>query len=125
MFCNCTLAGTKACENCNSSAKILNILWDDVFPTIYYPKPIKNYTYKVYDFSSREWYNPETHELVEKKDAKIKRIKTSIEASKRQKDNNIALVNQSFDKIKEFRGNIRTCEEDIAKLEQELKELES
>ena len=69
-------------------------------------------------------YNPEQYELVEKKDYKIKKLKESIEASNRQKHNNNVLIDQVYVDIGKYRMNIKVCDEDIKKLEQELKELE-
>jgi len=70
-------------------------------------------------------YDPEKYDLVEKKDYKIKKLKDSIEASKRQKDNNFALLKQVNLKTEEYYKNIEQCNNDIRKLEQELQELES
>lgn len=108
--CNCTLAGTKACENCEDcsifvSPSLTDFNWVRVYPWV-------------------ETYNPETHELVEKKEAKINRIKASIEASERQKNNNLTLIKQANIKIKEFGDNILICNEDINELKQELRKLE-
>jgi peptidoglycan hydrolase CwlO-like protein len=113
-FCNCTLAGTKACENCSNSVK--NSL--QVFKDLWESQPVTYY------FTNWQTYNPETHELVEKKEAKIKRLKESLETSKRQKDNNKALIEQSYAKIVECQNNIKVCEDDISNLTQELRELE-
>lgn len=116
MCCSCTLVGTKACENCSSNTlggtkQSINYHWADDF-------------FKIFELQRVETYNPETHELVEKKEAKINRIKASIEASERQKQNNEALIQQCYRKLVEYKENISTCEQDIEKLTKELKELE-
>jgi hypothetical protein len=74
---------------------------------------------------SGQIYDSEKYDLVEKKDYKIKKLKDSIEASKRQKDNNFALIGQADIKVSEYFSNIRQCDKDIKRLEQELQELES
>lgn len=108
MFCNCTLAGTKACENCDSNVK--NSL--QVFKELWESKPITYY------FTSYKTYNPETHELVEKKDAKIKRLKDEINKEEQR-------VQTCKTVIDAYASNIKEAEDNIKKLKQELKELES
>lgn len=67
--CNCTLhlSNPDACKNC------LNQIcsnWD-------IDKLFKNFYY----FTDWNTYNPETHELVEKKEAKIKRLKEELSSN--------------------------------------------
>lgn len=63
------------------------------------------------------------YDIVEKKDAKIARLEQSLEASKRQKENNGTLINKSLEKISEFKQNIDECDEDIEELEKEIEQL--
>lgn len=65
-----------------------------------------------------EVYNPETHELVEKKDAKIKRLKDEI-AKEKQRVQTCKTV------IDAYASNIKEAEDNINKLNKELSELES
>lgn len=113
MFCNCTLAGTKACENCNNTLKLtINDNLVDEFKYLWetLPNTIKFTDWKV--------FNPETHELVEKKDAKIKRLKDEI-AKEKQRVQTCKTV------IDAYASNIKEAEDNIKKLNKELSELES
>ena len=63
LMCNCTL-GIDNPEVCKRCSAYIN----------YYKTEMPQYIYEVYDFNLGSWYNPETHELVEKKDYKIKEL---------------------------------------------------
>lgn len=102
MFCNCTLAGTKACQNCSNNTTIFtnfsDLNWIRVYPWV-------------------ETYNPETHELVEKKDAKIKRLKDEIQQEEKK-------LTTCKNVLEAYSNNLKEAEDNIKKLNDELSELE-
>ena len=67
LMCNCTLGidNPGVCKRCSVYIN-------------YYKTEMPQYIYEVYDFNLGSWYNPETHELVEKKDAKINRLRNEV-----------------------------------------------
>ena len=80
---------------------------------VYFAHPnwhTSSHTYKM--------FNSETHELVEKKDAKIKRLKDEINKEEQR-------VQTCKTVIDAYASNIKEAEDNIKKLKQELKELES
>ena len=107
--CNCTLIGTKACENCEDIS---------IFHSPFL-KPMENYIYKVFNF-----YDPDTHELVEKKDAKINKLKKKIQDTFNMIEFTKSDINTYERIIKEKRDIIERYVEVIKKLDLELKELE-
>lgn len=74
LICNCTLPYTnpEACKNCNNMKygewQTTNDLWIG--------------TSGFWESYKLNTYNPETHELVEKKEAKIKRLDEELEKNK-------------------------------------------
>lgn len=107
MFCNCTLVGTKACENCYN-----NVYGGNKESQIAY------YLFTDWDtFKPFETYNPETHELVEKKDAKIKRLKNENELKLSEIEN----LEQTIERLS---ARIKEKKEVIDKNNKELEELE-
>ena len=113
LICNCTLAGTNTCRYCSEYIKEFGG---------------NNTNYTNY-WNIGEWinygkleilptYNPETHELVEKKDWKIKDLKLRLEVAK-----------ENFRKNGKEITRLQYLENDYAKaitdLEKEIKELES
>lgn len=138
--CWCSLpalnGNSDCCKNCGTSTGgyVYTTSTADI-PLINYPKLKDNWLQDWLDefekasepnksYKNYQLVDTDGYDIVEKKDAKIKKLKESIEASKRQKDNNRTLINMKNEKIKEFNDNIKKCDEDIEKLEQELKQLE-
>lgn len=105
--CNCTLAGTKACENCENNSYFTSpflttlIVWDDV---------LENHNLQI--------YNPETHDLVEKKEAKIKRLEDELQVE-------LTKAGECTKVIKEFTAQVKEVRSNIEKLSSELEELKS
>lgn len=88
------------------------LTWCDFYKEAY----LKEYLEKYKDM--KVYYNPETHELVEKKDAKIKRLKDEITKEKQR-------VQTCKTVIDAYASNIKEAEDNIKKLNKELSELES
>jgi len=76
-FCNCTLpySNPDACLTCSNGWGIPNNIWDG-----WLSLPAVKYTITTTpDNGVKYLYDPETHELVEKKEAKIKRLEKELE----------------------------------------------
>lgn len=107
LVCNCSLEGTEACKNClayKSYYGITNstdVSWPDYF---------------FEDVFGLKRYNPDTHELVEKKDAKIKRLMNEIECKK----SNIQLYEEL---IIQYQEKFSKDQKKLQELEKELKNL--
>ena len=78
-YCNCALpySNPDACKTCSNGWGIPSDIWDGWYQWTNIP-----ITYKITTTPStgiNYLYNPETHELVEKKEAKIKRLEKELE----------------------------------------------
>lgn len=103
LICNCTLVGTLACQSCSNYIKYFGYSWGNSngWTT----------TYKLHT------YNPETHELIEKKDAKVERIKKNIEEL-------LVELGAKSKEVDEEISKMEKMKETIEGLNKELKELE-
>ena len=111
--CNCTLpySNPDACKICSNRWEITYCTWIEFNDLNYLIKPI--YT-KEYNLKS---YDPGTHELVEKKEAKTKRLNNLIE-------NNKSTVLKLKEYIKITQKDIGDLEIENGKLFEELEALE-
>lgn len=89
--------------------------WDEVLAKM---------TCATISYNTLNVYNPETHELVEKKDAKIKRLKDKIVATEHAIESVKKTIKCHEDWIETNLSLIEKGKEDIKKLNKELKELE-
>lgn len=121
-ICNCTLAGTKACDNCNNNTGSLTVSsqWFTDWNTDWFKEAEKLLNRPV---EKLQLIDLTKYDIVEKKDAKIARLEQSLEASKRQKENNRTLINKSLEEISVFNQNIDECDGDIEELEKEIEQL--
>ena len=108
--CVCSLAGTKACENCSAFL----MYYDTSLPKIEY-KPYEWYTYWT---DILKPFDSDRYELVEKKDWKIKQLKEEIAYYKMRLKEEDALRVQSYERESKLRL------EHVKALD-ELKELET
>lgn len=109
--CNCTLYLTNpdACKNCkNSSSSPSTTFFNDSIYTIFCG--LKYYT-------GYEQYNPETHELVEKKDSKIKRLKDELSSN----EETIKLIDEQILSFSKQKSDLIAKNNEI---KEELKSLE-
>ena len=102
LMCNCTL-GIDNPEVCKRCSAYIN----------YYKTEMPQYIYEVYDFNLGSWYNPETHELVEKKDAKITRLRKEIEELQRLLDFESKVIDERITSLADRK-------EELDKLKKEL-----
>ena len=77
------------------------------------------YIYEVYDFNLGSWYNPETHELVEKKDAKITRLKKEVEELQRLLDFESKVIDERISSLAERKLELDKLKDELSKAEQE------
>jgi len=111
-ICNCILAGTSACRCCLNNPESWSNYW--------------NFWSMPYITTTTDWkiYNLETHELVEKKEAKITRVKEQISILEREiKLGNLWIKEYKDSICKETETN-KEKEIKIAELKQELEQLE-
>ena len=102
LMCNCTL-GIDNPEVCKRCSAYIN----------YYKTEMPQYIYEVYDFNLGSWYNPETHELVEKKDAKISRLRNEVAELQRLFDFEYKVLDERISSLADRR-------EELDKLKKEL-----
>ena len=114
LMCNCTLCynNPDACKSCSVYLKEFGNtetkwVWDSEWWNIYFPNTI----------DIKPTYNPETHELVEKKEAKIKRLTQEIQDAKELLEAKSKFFDDEILKMKQLSA-------EIEELEKELKEAE-
>ena len=104
LMCNC-ISGIDNPEACQRCSNYIN----------YYKVNIPQYIYEVYDFN---WYNPETHELVEKKDAKITRLKKEVEELQRLLDFESKVIDERISSLAERKLELDKLKDELSKAEQ-------
>ena len=85
----------------------------------YYRAEMPQYIYEVYDFSLGNWYNPETHDLVEKKDAKITRLRKEVEELQRLLDFESKVIDERISSLAERKLELDKLKDELSKAEQE------
>ena len=110
MICNCSLAGTAACRNCN----VYLMYYDTSLPKIEY-KPYEWFTYWA---DILKPLDSDRYELVEKKDWKINNLKKEL---KEIEDN----IEQKKLEIESCNIFIEQYEKDLEVVNSKLKELET
>ena len=85
----------------------------------YYRAEMPQYIYEVYDFSLGNWYNPETHELVEKKDAKITRLRKEVDELQRLLDFESKVIDERISSLAERKLELDKLKNELSKAEQE------
>lgn len=99
--CSCTLsyADPNACKTCNNGWGIPSDIWDGWNQWV--TKPL-NYTLTTSPINGIHYlYNPETHELVEKKEAKIKRLEAELQRWNDDVEIFDEMITESFKEKKE------------------------
>ena len=108
LMCNCIL-GIDNPEVCKRCSAYIN----------YYKTEMPQYIYEVYDFNLGSWYNPETHELVEKKDAKIIRLRKEVEELQRLLDFESKVIDERISSLAERKLELDKLKDELSKAEQE------
>ena len=108
LMCNCTLSidNPGVCKRCSVYIN-------------YYKTEMPQYIYEVYDFNLGSWYNPETHELVEKKDAKIIRLRKEVEELQRLLDFESKVIDERISSLAERKLELDKLKDELSKAEQE------
>ena len=108
LMCNCTLGidNPEACKKCSAYIN-------------YYRTEMPQYIYEVYDFNLGNWYNPETHDLVEKKDAKIIRLRKEVEELQRLLDFESKVIDERISSLADRKLELDKLKDELSKAEQE------
>ena len=111
LVCNCTLGidNPEACKRCSAYIAEYGKLTTTEF-TDY------NWWYSLEKLNT---YNPETHELVEKKDAKINRLKKEVEELQRLLDFESKVIDERISSLAERKLELDKLKDELSKAEQE------
>ena len=110
-FCWCTIGSEnpEACKNCsnNSYEGILTTTSKFLEPTWWY------------SLEKLNTYNPETHDLVEKKDAKITRLRKEVDELQRLLDFESKVIDERISSLAERKLELDKLKDELSKAEQE------
>ena len=105
MMCNCSLAGTSACENCT-------------YYKMYSGVDIPYITGISYGYRIIPYYDSDKYELVEKKDWKLNQLKKQLEEKKQSTEYYSKVIDKEINYLAELNKEIEQLESEINQLEE-------
>lgn len=112
LVCNCTLAGSQACKSCPEYIKYFGYVYE------YGRWPWQfSITYPSLNTGEFELVDKSKFDIIEKKDAKVVRLKEELNILQKSLEERSKLVDEEISRMEKIK-------EDVEKLNKELKELE-